>query len=652
MKLDQTQLWRIIVTVLVVSLSWLFFVNMQIVTPGITYAQLSGVNSNGVCQVRPTTGGSVYYKVMTAQGLSDVQILAHAATRMGYGLSPLGPLVAANANDCTTVFIADEIDRQLSVIGKNVDEPELQRLRRGLTPLTMFARADLDRAVYRIQQDKANDASVDPPYLAHSELAYNVSQDVAVLQALRNMLGSQAIIPNGTLVDHQMNLQEQIGEFWFNHFNVESTKTANYFGGSDGFIESLRPKLGGTFYELLVAAIKHPAMLVYLDNDDNFFDASTGAASNQNLARELMELHTFGVGPKTASTDSPYTQGDVEAMAGILAGWNVVPYTDQVNPGDTVYNATLAAPDLTWLGTKYSSAQSRLNTVLRVLANHAQTKSNICQKLVAHFVAGSGATAVQSNCLNAWGDDGDLGAMYAAIFRSPEFWSRANYRTLFRTPIEIPIAAARGIGVNLTDFLTMVNKNTMTEDPFTPASLTARSFVNANRDLTSQSVSWTLRGINEEIRSLMGVYRNQIVFPIGYSDVGEDALSSAYLDQTSRVAFDISVLLEGLNWDTRQDVVSQQAKTKLAAQLQAGGATQAAQYFFENLLKVGQMINLDTLPGSPAPPYHLPVSQQSIIKAVANQPASWPYWLDGNGVNSLEKALASLAFSNADGMKK
>jgi hypothetical protein len=626
---------------------------MQIVTPGITYAQLSGVNSNGVCLVRPTTAGNVYYKVMTAQGLSDVQIMSHAATRLGYGLSPIGPLVAKNANDCTTVFLADEIDRQLNALGKNVDEPELQRIRRGLAPLTMFPRADLDRAVVRMQNDKANNLNADPPYSADGELSYNTSYDVGLLETLRNMLGSQAVLPSGGVVDHQMNLQEQIGEFWFNHFNVESGKTANYFGGSDGYIESLRPKLGGTFYELLSAAIKHPAMLVYLDNDDNLYDADAGAASNQNLARELMELHTFGVGPKTSSTASPYTQDDVEAMAEILAGWNVNAYNDKNNPGDTVYNATLAAPATVWLGTRYPISPSRLNTVLRVLANHPQTKSNICEKLVAHFIAGNAANAVKSDCVKAWGNDGDLSAMYAAIFRSPEFWSRANYRSLYRTSIEIPIAAARGMGVNLADFLTMVTNNKLTEDPFDPASLTPRNFVTANKSLKSQTVSWTLHGVNEEIRSLMGVYRNQIAFPIGYSDSGDDALSSAFIDQASRVAFDISVLLEGMDRDTRQDLVSAQVGTQLDAQLSQGGGTQAAQYFFENLMNDGQMINLDRLPGNPPPPYRLPASQQNVIKSVANQSSVWPYWVgDTTGTTSLEKALACLAFSNADGMKK
>ena len=119
----------------------------------------------------------------------------------------------------------------------------------------------------------------------------------------REMVGTQRVL-DGKLYDHQIALEEVMAEFWFNHFNVAAAKPTQYIYGSNSYPEALRFALGGTFAHLLQTALQQPAMIVYLDNQNNLYDPVIGSAGNQNLARELLELHTFGVGPRESDADT------------------------------------------------------------------------------------------------------------------------------------------------------------------------------------------------------------------------------------------------------------------------------------------------------------------------------------------------------------
>src|SRR5207253_2223601 len=106
-------------------------------------------------------------------------------------------------------------------------------------------------------------------------------------------------------------LHEVMVDFWFNHFNVFSGKGLDDVWIGNYEQQAIRPFVFGRFRDLLFAATKHPAMLVYLDNT-----LSNASGLNENFARELMELHTLGA-------DGGYTQEDVVTLARILTGWAV-----------------------------------------------------------------------------------------------------------------------------------------------------------------------------------------------------------------------------------------------------------------------------------------------------------------------------------------
>ena len=648
----------------------LFFVNMQAVAPTtITYSQLSSVNATTkLCTVRPSTAGLVYYNAMiskrsvTGQGLNDSELLSHAATRLGFGLSPFGPIVADKANDCITVFLAEEIVRQLGLIGSNVDSAQVTRIRQGYLPLSFYPRADLDKAMWRFQNDPTDVSVIVPPATgtAHGALWYRARQEIYLLMNLRNIMGSQAVLADGSLVDHQINLQDAIGEFWVNHFNVDGSKAEQYYSGSDSMVEGMRTKFGGTFYSLLSQVMNHPAMLVYLDNKDNHYVCQTVngvskcAASNQNLGRELMELHTFGVGPSAANTTSPYTQLDVVAMADILAGYNVVPYNASTNPGSFIYNSTLAANvPVSLMGVSYAATgQPRLGTVLKMLANHAQTKQNICGRLAEHFFAAAATTVAKNACVAAWGTDGALTTMYAAMFKLPEFWSKANYRNLYRTPIEIPIAAARGIGLNIVDFKFKVVADKLSNTAYVPANMTPLSFITAHDAMKKTSGWWTFYSIAVHIKNLLGVHRGEIALPIGYEHLGFEHLSSTYVDETSRTAFNVVATLEGMDKTTRIDIASNAVNSLLETKLAASGGPVTQQYFLDQFANTGKIASFATSSVTVPPPYTLPPSQQTIISTVVANRASWPYDINSSTNKKIEKALSTLAFGHAEQMKK
>ena len=106
-------------------------------------------------------------------------------------------------------------------------------------------------------------------------------------------------------------LREQMVWFWLNHFSVYQYKANLRWLIGDYEERAIRPHALGRFKDLVLATLEHPAMLQYLDNAQN-----TAGHINENYARELMELHTLGVG-------SGYTQEDVQQLALVLTGVGV-----------------------------------------------------------------------------------------------------------------------------------------------------------------------------------------------------------------------------------------------------------------------------------------------------------------------------------------
>ncbi len=233
--------------------------------------------------------------------------------------------------------------------------------------------------------------------------------------------------------------------FWSNHFTISVLKARMVFFAGSYEREAIRPMVLGKFEDLLISTVRHPAMLVYLDNafsigPDSPAGKFVGKGLNENHAREIMELHTLGV-------DGGYTQADVIELAKILTGWSMV-------RGDNVDSATgfkyfenrHQPGTKTLLGKTYADAGEREGQdALRDLARHPATARHIATKLARHFVADEPPPQAVARLERVFRDTGgDLKALALALIDEPAAWQSAL--TKMRTPIEYVVAAIRLFG--------------------------------------------------------------------------------------------------------------------------------------------------------------------------------------------------------------
>lgn len=240
---------------------------------------------------------------------------------------------------------------------------------------------------------------------------------------------------------------ERLVHFWTNHFTVSATKNdvRPLVGAFER--EAIRPNVKKSFFDMLLAVEQHPAMLLYLDNTQ-----STGPNSpagllrdmglNENLAREILELHTI-------STAAGYTQADVEAFAKIITGWSVE--TNPLNAADLgtfQFEERLHEPGTqTVLGIAYAdTGVEQGKNLLQDLAGHPSTATFVATKLIRHFVSGSPKTDDIERVASVFLEtDGDLQAVHSAVFELTSAWEAPF--TKFRQPEEFVIAIGRATGI-------------------------------------------------------------------------------------------------------------------------------------------------------------------------------------------------------------
>jgi uncharacterized protein (DUF1800 family) len=236
-------------------------------------------------------------------------------------------------------------------------------------------------------------------------------------------------------------LQERLVHFWSNHFTVSALRPVvrGFVGAFER--EAIRPHVTGRFSDMLLAVARHPAMLFYLDNvqsigPDSRVGQRRAKGLNENLAREILELHTLGV-------DGGYTQADVESFARILTGWTIARPNDP-NPGSFRFVPQIHEPGAkTLLGKRYADdGMAEGEAALRDLARHPATARHIARKLAIHFIADDPPPAAVERIARAFRDsDGDLKRVMQAVIDSPEAWERPFAKV--RTPSELVIAACR-----------------------------------------------------------------------------------------------------------------------------------------------------------------------------------------------------------------
>lgn len=241
---------------------------------------------------------------------------------------------------------------------------------------------------------------------------------------------------------------ERLVMFWSNHFCIGATKSniCRIMAGAYER-EAIRPHVFGRFEDMLIAAESHPAMLDFLDNRQSIGPNSPagrrrGRGLNENLAREIMELHTLGVA-------GGYGQADVTNLARILTGWTVSGRDGRLGfPGSFIFNPGLHEPGaISLLGRAYEQPDlAQGAAALSDLARHPATAHFIASKLARHFVADEpppGLVDLLAATFRRSG--GDLPAVYRALIGSDEAWKAPA--TKMRSPQEFLLAACRATGL-------------------------------------------------------------------------------------------------------------------------------------------------------------------------------------------------------------
>jgi uncharacterized protein (DUF1800 family) len=237
---------------------------------------------------------------------------------------------------------------------------------------------------------------------------------------------------------------ERLVVFWSNHFCISANKggLARMWAGSFER-EAIRPHVLGRFGDMLKAVEQHPAMLFFLDNQQSLGPDSRAGQNrnrglNENLAREIMELHTLGVG-------GGYTQDDVTSLARIITGWTFAGRQGQLGqPGTFVFNANAHQPGpQPVMGKIYEAGGvAQGEAVLADIARHRSTAKFIATKFARHFVADDPPPALVARLQDIFAKtDGDLKALALTLVDSGEAWDAPL--TKVRSPYEFLVASGR-----------------------------------------------------------------------------------------------------------------------------------------------------------------------------------------------------------------
>ena len=245
---------------------------------------------------------------------------------------------------------------------------------------------------------------------------------------------------------------ERMVHFWSNHFcvSVDNPRVTAFAGAFER--DAIRPHVLGSFADMTLAVERHPAMLVYLNQFQSIGPDSPAAARNpdrkrglnENLAREIMELHTLGV-------RSGYTQADVTEFARALTGWTVDGLgrgrAGEGDPDRFTFRPGQHEPGTrTILGKRYAQdGEAQARAALIDFAHAPATATHIATKLARHVAGDDPPPTMVARLADSFTrSNGDLPTVYRALIASPEAW--VTTPTKFKTPWEWTISSLRGVG--------------------------------------------------------------------------------------------------------------------------------------------------------------------------------------------------------------
>lgn len=252
---------------------------------------------------------------------------------------------------------------------------------------------------------------------------------------------------------------ERLVQFWADHFTVVPENPMQHIMAGAFVDEAIRPYIGGRFGDMLVAASTHPMMVIYLNQNMSYGPNSNYAKKqrgknlglNENLGREILELHTLGVGAK-------YTQGDVRELAELLTG---LTYNGKKR---IFFQPQIAEPGAeTVLGRKYggpgTDGPKEIARALNDLAVHPSTAKHIARKLAVHFVADHPPKDLIEDIAATWrASGGDLAQVNAILAGHPELTK--NFRAKARQPFDLIATGFRALGIGADRVRSMDEKET------------------------------------------------------------------------------------------------------------------------------------------------------------------------------------------------
>jgi uncharacterized protein (DUF1800 family) len=302
-------------------------------------------------------------------------------------------------------------------------------------------------------------------------------ESVAAMQGPARVVAAEAL-ETRLLRDlySQRQLQAVMADFWLNHFSVYVRKNQNEPYLLPAYLnETVLPHSLGKFEDLLIATAQSPAMLMYLDNWQSIGPDSQAATRvkkfqtarpdgklaqalpkgiNENYARELMELHTLGVG-------GGYTQKDVIEVAKCFTGWTIDrPYQIGMgSKGGFIYEPKRhePGPKIVLGHTIQEDGENEGLQVLHILATSPATAHFVSNKLAVRFVSDTPSPKlVDAMAATFLKTDGDIKAVLTTMFHSPEFWSPSVYRAKVKTPLEFLTSAVRASDADVKNPLPLV----------------------------------------------------------------------------------------------------------------------------------------------------------------------------------------------------
>src|SRR6476661_4157203 len=364
-----------------------------------------------------------------------------------FGMGPRPGSIAAIEADPRGALIA-ELDRPAVGELAAANLPSSAKAFRAVTDA--FAKRQAKAILARKEQDAKRQQMAEASAMMEGaaegtgEMAQKIAAE-AVPDPGRPIYLEEARIRTEAAFSAEIGFVERLVWFWSNHFCVSADKIRSMSGAYER--EAIRPHVLGRFTDLLLAAEGHPAMLFYLDQTVSMGANSIAGINrtrglNENLPREILELHTLGV-------RSGYTQDDVIAFANVLTGWTLLPPGD--NPehgGEFTFNPRLHEPGpQKVLGKVYEDdAVEQGRAVLRDLAAHPATATHLATKLARHFIADVPPPPMVERMAKVFQDTaGDLKETAKAMVLSPESWTQPP--TKLKRPSEWVVGMVRAAGV-------------------------------------------------------------------------------------------------------------------------------------------------------------------------------------------------------------